>query len=104
MKKRLLCMGLGLLLAAGMTGCSTEGKEPAAETTAAKTEAPAAGGETTEEKTEEKAEEGKTTDPKSVKLAYVSMNLANPWNATVKKGFEAACKDLGCEFITIDSE
>ena len=54
-----------------------------------------------QEKTEEAA---KTVDPKSVKLAYVSMNLANPWNATVKKGFEAACEELGCEYISIDSE
>lgn len=41
---------------------------------------------------------------KDIKLAYVSMNLANPWNAMVKKGFEAACEELGVTYQTIDSE
>ncbi len=48
--------------------------------------------------TEEKSSEGK------IKLAYVSMNLANPWNIAVKNGFEAACKELGVEYLSIDSE
>jgi len=39
-----------------------------------------------------------------IKLAYVSMNLANPWNIAVKKGFEAACKELGVQYISIDSQ
>lgn len=39
-----------------------------------------------------------------IKLAYVSMNLANPWNTAVKNGFEAACKELGVEYTTIDSQ
>lgn len=43
-------------------------------------------------------------DNSDIKLAYVSMNLANPWNAMVKKGFEAACEDLGVTYQTIDSE
>ena len=46
-------------------------------------------------------ERGDNTD---IKLAYVSMNLANPWNAMVKKGFEAACEALGVTYQTIDSE
>ncbi|MHC1773273.1 MAG: sugar ABC transporter substrate-binding protein [Flexilinea sp.] len=44
------------------------------------------------------------TDPADIKLAYVSMNLANPWNIAVKNGFEAACKDLGVQCISIDSQ
>ncbi len=43
-------------------------------------------------------------DAKDIKLAYVSMNLANPWNIAVKKGFEAGCKDLGIQCISIDSQ
>jgi ABC-type sugar transport system substrate-binding protein len=39
-----------------------------------------------------------------IKLAYVSMNLANPWNVAVKQGFEAACKELGVQYISIDSQ
>ncbi len=44
------------------------------------------------------------TNPADIKLAYVSMNLANPWNIAVKNGFEAACKDLGVQCISIDSQ
>jgi ribose transport system substrate-binding protein len=43
-------------------------------------------------------------DPATIKLAYVSMNLANPWNIAVKKGFEAACKELGVQYTSIDSQ
>ena len=100
MKKRLLGVGLSILLAAGLAGCQTEGKKET-QSAPAETASETAGAESAAEKTEEAA---KTVDPKSVKLAYVSMNLANPWNATVKKGFEAACEELGCEYISIDSE
>lgn len=48
------------------------------------------------------AEKAKKGD--SIKLAYVSMNLANPWNIAVKNGFEAACKELGVEYLSIDSQ
>ncbi|QTQ14840.1 sugar ABC transporter substrate-binding protein [Treponema parvum] len=47
------------------------------------------------------SEEKKTKD---IKLAYVSMNLANPWNIAVKKGFENACKELGVQYLSIDSQ
>lgn len=43
-------------------------------------------------------------DNSEIKLSYVSMNLANPWNAMVKKGFEAACEELGVTYQVIDSE
>lgn len=43
-------------------------------------------------------------DKSKIKLAYVSMNLANPWNVEVKNGFEAGCKELGVQYITIDSQ
>lgn len=43
-------------------------------------------------------------DPSEIKLAYVSMNLANPWNIAVKNGFEAACEELGVQYISIDSQ
>ncbi len=47
---------------------------------------------------------GEKRDPATIKLAYVSMNLANPWCVAVKHGFEAACKDLGVQAISIDSQ
>jgi len=49
------------------------------------------------------AKSGKV-DPSKIKLAYVSMNLANPWNIAVKNGFEAGCKELGVQYISIDSQ
>lgn len=49
-------------------------------------------------------EEAAEKDNSEIKLAYVSMNLANPWNAMVKKGFEAGCEDLGVTYQVIDSE
>jgi ABC-type sugar transport system substrate-binding protein len=51
-----------------------------------------------------KSAQNEVQDPSDIKLAYVSMNLANPWNIAVKKGFEAACKDLGIQCISIDSQ
>ncbi len=116
MKKSVLGVGLGILLAASLMGCSTEGKETPATSAAIESqetkEADSRAADMKEgdskagdsKAADSKAADSKTVDPKSVKLAYVSMNLANPWNATVKKGFEAACEELGCEYITIDSE
>lgn len=39
-----------------------------------------------------------------VKIGYVCMNLGNPWFVSVKKGFDAACKELGAEGMVIDSQ
>ncbi len=50
------------------------------------------------------SESKESSGEQKIKLAYVSMNLANPWNIAVKNGFEAACKELGVEYISIDSE
>jgi ABC-type sugar transport system substrate-binding protein len=41
---------------------------------------------------------------KTVRLAYISNTLANPWCLAVKSGFEAACKELGAQFLTIDPQ
>ena len=50
------------------------------------------------------SEPAKSSSPKDIKLAYVSMNLANPWNIAVKNGFETACKELGVQYLSIDSQ
>lgn len=47
---------------------------------------------------------GEKKEAASIKMAYVSMNLANPWNMAVKSGFEAACKKLGVQYLSIDSQ
>ncbi|MGH0052158.1 MAG: sugar ABC transporter substrate-binding protein, partial [Sphaerochaetaceae bacterium] len=50
------------------------------------------------------SEPAQPSSPKDIKLAYVSMNLANPWNIAVKNGFETACKELGVQYLSIDSQ
>ena len=80
-----------------MAGCGNAGNTTAPE--AAETP------ETTVEETapEETEDVADKVDNSDIKLAYVSMNLANPWNVAVKKGFEAACEELGVTYISIDS-
>jgi ABC-type sugar transport system substrate-binding protein len=48
--------------------------------------------------------EPEDVDSSKIKLAYVSMNLGNPWNIAVKAGFEAACEELGVQYLSIDSQ
>lgn len=40
----------------------------------------------------------------SYKFAFSGSELANPWVAMVKDGFEAACKELGIESIALNAE
>ncbi|MBN8882889.1 monosaccharide ABC transporter substrate-binding protein (CUT2 family) [Salana multivorans] len=84
MKKKALALATGLLAAAALAACSQQAPGDSQST----------GGEST----------GGTTSTSDIKLAYVSMNLANPWTVEVKNGFEAACKDLGIQCLTIDSQ
>lgn len=77
-----------------MAGCGNATASEEAKTPEATVE------ETTTEETEAETDK---VDNSDVKLAYVSMNLANPWNVAVKKGFEAACEELGVTYISIDS-
>lgn len=82
--KKALAMAAALLLAAApLAACSNSGQSASPGT--------------------EAGADGKS-DGAGVKLAYVSMNLANPWTVEVKNGFEAACKDLGVQCLTIDSQ
>lgn len=89
MKKNALALATVLLATASLAACS-QGADNGSEGTS--------GGTT----------EGTTTDAAAgngdIKLAYVSMNLANPWTVEVKNGFEDACADLGIQCLTIDSQ
>ncbi|MFQ6818275.1 MAG: sugar ABC transporter substrate-binding protein [Blautia sp.] len=103
MKKKivsiLMCTGLVMgMLGTGITVYAAEGTE-----TSEQTEETTSGEDWTidVEGIKKEAAEKDNTD---IKLAYVSMNLANPWNAMVKKGFEQACEDLGVTYQVIDSE
>ena len=94
-----MCTGLVMgMLGTGITVYAAEGTE-----TSEQTEETTSGEDWTidVEGIKKEAAEKDNTD---IKLAYVSMNLANPWNAMVKKGFEQACEDLGVTYQVIDSE
>ncbi|HMS35731.1 MAG TPA: sugar ABC transporter substrate-binding protein [Arachnia sp.] len=85
MKKKALTLAALLLAAAPLAACSN----PAPAETPGATSKPSSDA---------------PVDKSEVKLAYVSMNLANPWTVEVKNGFETACKDLGIQCLTIDSQ
>ena len=129
MKRKVLSIILSVgMMAALLAGCgnsSAPAEEAPAETEEVEEEE-AAPAEETEPETEAETEESEETEASSgdewtldvegikakaqaqdnseIKLSYVSMNLANPWNAMVKKGFEAACEELGVTYQVIDSE
>jgi len=46
----------------------------------------------------------RSSDSKTIRLAYISNTLANPWCLAVKIGFEDACKELGVQFLTLDPQ
>ena len=71
MKKRLLGVGLSILLAAGLAGCQTEGKKET-QSAPAETASETAGAESAAEKTEEAA---KTVDPKSQPVRNWAVNI-----------------------------
>lgn len=56
----------------------------------------------TDNKTDEETKDSVKTE--DIKLAYVSMNLDNPWNIMVKQGFEDAAEELGVQYVSIDSQ
>ena len=117
----ILSVGMMAALLAGCGNSSAPAEEAPAETEEVEEEeaAPAEEAEPeTEESEEAEASSGdewtldvegikakaQAQDNSEIKLSYVSMNLANPWNAMVKKGFEAACEELGVTYQVIDSE
>ncbi len=129
MKRKVLSIILSVgMMAALLAGCgnsSAPAEEAPAETEEVEEEeaAPAEEAEPETEAETEESEEAEVSsgdewtldvegikakaqaqDNSEIKLSYVSMNLANPWNAMVKKGFEAACEELGVTYQVIDSE
>ena len=121
----ILSVGMMAALLAGCGNSSAPAEEAPAETEEVEEEeaAPAEEAEPETEAETEESEEAEVSsgdewtldvegikakaqaqDNSEIKLSYVSMNLANPWNAMVKKGFEAACEELGVTYQVIDSE
>ncbi len=126
-KRKVLSIVLSVgMIAALLAGCGNSNEAPAQEAPVeteeeAEAEAPAQEAETETEAAEPEETEASSgndwtldvegikakaqaQDNSEIKLSYVSMNLANPWNAMVKKGFEAACEELGVTYQVIDSE
>lgn len=103
MKKKLVSILMSVALTMGVSCIGTTVYASAENDTSEQTEENAGGEDWTidVEDIKAKASEKDNTD---IKLAYVSMNLANPWNAMVKQGFEQACEDLGVTYQVIDSE
>lgn len=126
-KRKVLSIVLSVgMIAALLAGCGNSNETPAQEAPVeteeeAEAETPAQEAETETEAAEQEETEASSgndwtldvegikakaqaQDNSEIKLSYVSMNLANPWNAMVKKGFEAACEELGVTYQVIDSE
>lgn len=89
MKKKAFALAALLTAAAALAACSQQ--------------APG-GSQSTEGGTSGGATADGAVSNSDIKLAYVSMNLANPWTVEVKNGFEAACAELGIQCLTIDSQ
>lgn len=128
MKRKLLALILSAAMVVSLAACGQSGADNAApeepapiEEEEAKEPEEAAVEEAAPEEEAEAAEEtadgndwtldvegikakAQGADNSEIKIAYISMNLANPWNATVKKGFDAACEELGVTYQVIDSE
>lgn len=45
----------------------------------------------------------KTEDASGYKMAFSGSDLANPWVAMVKDGFEDACKEHGVEYVSLNA-
>lgn len=58
------------------------------------------GGSGSEKISTDKAE---TEESAGYKMAFSGSELANPWVAMVKDGFEDACKDNGVEFVSLNA-
>lgn len=100
MKKRILSLMMTVSMVSLMlAGCGNSNQD-SAETT-----------DTTQEQTEESAQEPATeaeeesaeVSTTGYKMAFSGSELANPWVAMVKDGFEAACKDNGVEFVSLNA-
>ena len=93
MKKKFVCMlavfVVGILM---FTACA----QPAAPV-----ESGSASPEASAEETP--AETGDGGGAPQYKMAFSGSELANPWVAMVKDGFEAACKDNGIEFVSLNA-
>lgn len=94
MIKKLASFLLAASLLVTVFGCSVD-SAPATEAPAATT---AAKVETTADVTEE------TTEVKPLKFVYVSKMLSHPWFKQEEMGIIKACKELGIEYVGIDSD
>lgn len=85
MKKKLLSVILAAAMVStmGLVGC---GKESSESSDSAETSA-----------------ESESTESSEYKMVFSGSELANPWVAMVKDGFEDACKDNGVEYVSLNA-
>lgn len=103
MKKRILSLMMVVSMVSLMlAGCGNSNQDAAETTDAAQ--------EQTEEPVQEPAAEADEAEEEPAeapatgyKMAFSGSELANPWVAMVKDGFEAACKDNGVEFVSLNA-
>lgn len=50
-----------------------------------------------------KTDTAQGTEKSEYKMAFSGSELANPWVAMVKDGFEAACKDYGVKYVSLNA-
>lgn len=99
--KKVISVMLALFLVFSLVACSDSEQTETEESEIVTREAEV---DSENEEIESDIEKGDVKNPEDIKLAYISMNLANPWNVEVKQGFEDACEELGVQYISIDSK
>lgn len=92
---------LSVVMTAAMVlgGCGNASKGTAESTEGSKT----AEAKQTESNETAQSTEAAEAAKSEYKMAFSGSELANPWVAMVKDGFEAACKDYGIEFVSLNA-
>ncbi len=96
MKKRIFALVSVLLVVLMVLGaCGSATNEPSATSDTQPSESAAAESEQPSETT--------AVESTGYKMAFSGSELANPWVAMVKDGFEDACKELGIEYVSLNA-
>ena len=100
MKKRIFALVSVLIVVLMVLGaCGTPSAKPSETTSAQPTEAVESGDTSA---AVESSDTG-TDQAAGYKMAFSGSELANPWVAMVKDGFEDACKEMGVEYVSLNA-
>lgn len=107
MKKRLLAIGLTMIMSASLFACAPKAEEPAATEApaeeAAPTEAPAEEQAATEAPAEEPAADTEAASGDKLKIGYVCNFMSHEWYQNVTKGAQRRAEELGVELEVADA-